>query len=979
MKPTIITLFIMCAVCAFAADPGNPQSSLTRSIVYQPDAPPNVRFAAKEIRRYAWLCSGEWIEIKPGKPGQPDEIRLGIDPALGNQQYRMKSDGRSLAISGGSAAAVLYGAYTFVEKLGVRFYLHGDVVPDVRKPLELSGFDETREPLFATRGILPFHDFPEGPDWWNQDDYLAYLAQLAKMRMNFIGLHCYPEGNVGPEPLIWIGQPRDLNPDGTVKAAYPARWANTADSSGWGYAAMKTSAFCGGAAELFAEDDYGPDVQRGFMPRSRTPEESVELFNRTGRQMGIVFAAAKRLGIQTCIGTETPLTIPGQVRERLRQEGKNPTDPQVVKELYTGMFQRIAAACPVDYYWLWTPEGWTWSGNTPAQFKVVRSDIGAALEALKDLGDPFTLATSGWVLGPQHDRAALEKFLPANLPMSCINRKVGHEGVEPSFANIIGRPKWAIPWMENDPNMVGPQPWVARMRYDAVDARRFGCNGLLGIHWRTRALAPNIAALAAAAWDQSWIPAEFDITPVKPFAVSDGAQGGQVANVSEPVADAHEPAVHQTVRQNLKGYHLNIPAGTYTVTLQLNEPHHTAAGQRVFDVRIQGQPVLTGLDIFARAGRNHALDLSFPDIVSKDGLLRIDFIKNTGSPCLSGIAIKGTTKAANQFAGEAFTRKINCGGGPIADYEADRIYKAGLPPAGNQRAMPMMDFYVDFARANFGDAVAESAGALLAGIDGAKLPQVSDWKSGPGDLVANAEPWSEVRKRYEFVDKIASLRSRVKTPGNLERFDYWLDTYRGMSAMAEASCARGELDKAMAALDYGTALKARIHLAEVWTRLLTLQTSIVSTPGELGTIANLEQHTRRRARFITAHDMALEKALARPLPDECAPSKSYAGPPRLIVPARRTSVGKAEVLNLKIIALFPETTKSVEVRFRSLGHGPWQTIVAGHLGRAVWHATILATVDDFEYHIVAVSRTGARLVYPATAPEINQTVVVEDR
>ena len=34
--------------------------------------------------------------------------------------------------------------------------------------------------------------------------------------------------------------------------------------------------------------------------------------------------------------------------------------------------------------------------------------------------------------------------------------------------------------------------------------------------------------------------------------------------------------------------------------------------------------------------------------------------------------------------------------------------------------MPIEDFYVDFARANFGDAVAEPAGKLLAQIDGVR-------------------------------------------------------------------------------------------------------------------------------------------------------------------------------------------------------------------------------------------------------------------
>ena len=51
--------------------------------------------------------------------------------------------------------------------------------------------------------------------------------------------------------------------------------------------------------------------------------------------------------------------------------------------------------------------------------------------------------------------------------------------------------------------MIIPQLWVGRTRRDAADALAFGCNGLIGIHWRTKILSPNIAALAEAAWDQS--------------------------------------------------------------------------------------------------------------------------------------------------------------------------------------------------------------------------------------------------------------------------------------------------------------------------------------------------------------------------------------------------------------------------------------------------------------------------------------------
>ena len=90
--------------------------------------------------------------------------------------------------------------------------------------------------------------------------------------------------------------------------------------------------------------------------------------------------------------------------------------------------------------------------------------------------------------------------------------------------------------------------------------------------------------------------------------------------------------------------------------------------------------------------------------------------------------------------------------------------------------MPVEDFYLDFARANFGDTVADPAGQLLAKMDGVHLPQASDWKNGPGDLVPNAAPWSEVKPRYAFVDELAALRPQVNGAGNLERFDYWLNT-----------------------------------------------------------------------------------------------------------------------------------------------------------------------------------------------------------
>jgi len=116
--------------------------------------------------------------------------------------------------------------------------------------------------------------------------------------------------------------------------------------------------------------------------------------------LGDTFSCARMLGIKTCIGTETPLVIPAVVKQRLQAAGKNPADPAVVQELYEGMFQRIAKVQPLDYYWLWTPEGWTWGAVNQQQIDATMADFRACMAAAKNAKAPFTLATCGWVLGP---------------------------------------------------------------------------------------------------------------------------------------------------------------------------------------------------------------------------------------------------------------------------------------------------------------------------------------------------------------------------------------------------------------------------------------------------------------------------------------------------------------------------------------------------------------------------------------------------
>ncbi len=99
-------------------------------MVIPENASSQIQLAGQEVRRYVYLRTGLILPTGSRQPQKGESIVLSVDPELGAQTYRLKTTGDSLHISGGDDLGVLYGAYAFAEKLGVRFYLHGDVIPD---------------------------------------------------------------------------------------------------------------------------------------------------------------------------------------------------------------------------------------------------------------------------------------------------------------------------------------------------------------------------------------------------------------------------------------------------------------------------------------------------------------------------------------------------------------------------------------------------------------------------------------------------------------------------------------------------------------------------------------------------------------------------------------------------------------------------------------------------------------------------------
>eukprot|EP01013_Petalomonas_cantuscygni_P000696 TRINITY_DN10702_c0_g1_i2.p1 TRINITY_DN10702_c0_g1~~TRINITY_DN10702_c0_g1_i2.p1 ORF type:complete len:899 (+),score=166.47 TRINITY_DN10702_c0_g1_i2:100-2796(+) len=411
-----------------------------------------------------------------------------------------------VVVAGATPRATLYAAYAFAEDaLGVSFLLDRDVIPHTTPGAEGQGIPpyhispvtgtagRARTPQFALRGIQPFHDFTVGPDWWAAADWKTVLTQAAKQRLNFIGLHSYPLR----EPLVWAGDPSHVDESGNVAeaGAYPVTWRTTNDSQ-WGEEPRATSDYTAGSAMLFPRDCYSSPAQVGLC-EAKDPKSAAAITNNAADLVGDAFRFAGALGIVRAVGTEVPFSVP---------KGSHVSAATAM----AGAFKRLGRKIPMDIYWHWTPEGWEWGKvkvNSSATKQAVE-DIKTAVRVRAEVNGTegrFDVAfgTCGWLVGPLDDPTYFDTVLsPTDVPsLSAIDPLLGWDGPERAYADIHRHSKWVIPWMEDDPGLIGAELWVNRTLEHARTARTYGIEGLMGIHWRTLEPALTISAMAQAGWD----------------------------------------------------------------------------------------------------------------------------------------------------------------------------------------------------------------------------------------------------------------------------------------------------------------------------------------------------------------------------------------------------------------------------------------------------------------------------------------------
>jgi fibronectin type 3 domain-containing protein len=221
-------------------------------------------------------------------------------------------------------------------------------------------------------------------------------------------------------------------------------------------------------------------------------------------------------------------------------------------------------------------------------------------------------------------------------------------------------------------------------------------------------------------------------------------QNTDAINTSK-VANPAPQAVYDSERWG-DGFTYTVPnltaAATYTVRLGFAEIWYSAAGQRQFNVSINGTQVLSNFDIFATAGgKDIAVAESFGATANSSGQIVFQFVNVAGGAKVSGIEILIGPQAAKTMGQTNVLPTDDSGNANLL-----LAQKATLSQAG---ALQSLAFYVT-----------QAAGSLVLGVYDAGGPN-----GGPGKLLATTS---------SFTPSVGWNTVPVTTSVALAAGTYWL-------------------------------------------------------------------------------------------------------------------------------------------------------------------------------------------------------------
>ena len=474
------------------------------------------RLASKELARGLRKLGLTRAPIEGVGTAEPDAddivftLQVEKDAFKNPEAYEIRQEAPDGKVSrfrlmGASPQAVLYAVFDFLERQGAFFGLDGDTYPlQVAQGLKgpVGGHPWRGQPRFKTRGLLPWPDFLNCITVYNREEHRAYLEAMLRMRFNTLGIHVYSGAEQWTESFL------SFEYAGVGHLCY----TDTTATNRWGYIPEKTSNYGMGAPDYFAGEVFGSEATT----RATSCWEDAKLAQQL---WGDAFRYAKKLGIRTGVGFE-PYQIPDEIFSatppEARYKSKNPKVPgprinpesAAAKDILKARLGNLLEAYPtVDYVWLWEDEAMNWA----SQKENVPFSVTPYLQAhdfLKRHAPEKRLVVSGWG-GVVRHFAYFHQHLPEDIIFTSLNDNLGWDPVSEEYGKLGDRERWPIPWLEDDPAMWLPQFHVHRGAEDLDLAEKYGCQGVLGIHWRNRMMNADAGFQAKASWDRTLKPVEF--------------------------------------------------------------------------------------------------------------------------------------------------------------------------------------------------------------------------------------------------------------------------------------------------------------------------------------------------------------------------------------------------------------------------------------------------------------------------------------
>lgn len=170
-----------------------------------------------------------------------------------------------------------------------------------------------------------------------------------------------------------------------------------------------------------------------------------------------------------------------------------------------------------------------------------------------------------------------------------------------------------------------------------------GCNGSTS-HRQDKASMENPAKLfskEAVVWAVNVGGDEYSGIDGVHYHADEATPDGSLG-LMDQVRGAQDSTVYKSYRSGPLKLQRLVPNGRYDLTFQFAEPQDIPAGERIFDVFVNGRKVIETLDVRLARDGNHrsALDRTVTGVSVGNGLLEIELQPKRSAPILNGLIVR---------------------------------------------------------------------------------------------------------------------------------------------------------------------------------------------------------------------------------------------------------------------------------------------------------------------------------------------------